>query len=118
MANQAFRLDDPQDLSAVFEVEATLDSDAGPASACRLLRKISPGITDLSGLHYDTARKRLYIISDQNNLLFVTKPDGSPIAVYTELPGSDQEGIALDEDGNLYITQDSGGIIKIRWEEK
>jgi len=28
------------------------------------------------------------------------------------MPGKDQEGIAVDPDGNLYIAQDSGQIIK------
>jgi len=29
--------------------------------------------------------------------------------------GDDQEGITLDDEGYLYIAQDSGGIIKIRY---
>jgi hypothetical protein len=31
------------------------------------------------------------------------------------LPGKTQEGITLDGDGHVYIAQDEGGVVKIRW---
>ena len=31
------------------------------------------------------------------------------------LIGESQEGITMDPDGHLYIAQDQGGIIKVRW---
>jgi hypothetical protein len=55
------------------------------------------------------------LISDSNNLLIVTTPAGDVIAQYTDLPGADQEGIAFDASGNMYIAQDSGGIVQIEW---
>jgi uncharacterized protein YjiK len=118
VANQAFALNNPNDRSAVFEVEVPLADKAGTSSACKLLREFSLGVTDLSDLHYDASQSRLYIISDSNNLLFVTTLSGRVIAKYTELPCADQEGIAFDDDGNIYIAQDSGGVVKIKWPDR
>jgi uncharacterized protein YjiK len=118
VANQAFDLNNPQDISAVFEVEAPLNDSSDKPSACKLLRQFSLGATDLSDLHYDAARNRLYVISDANNLLFVTTPDGQVQAKYTDLPCADQEGIAFDDAGSMYIAQDSGGIVKIEWPDR
>jgi uncharacterized protein YjiK len=118
IANQAFGLNDPNDVSAVIEVEVPLADESGKPLACKLLRQFSLGVTDLSDLHYDAARNRLYVISDSNNLLFRTTPDGRVIAKYTDLPCADQEGIAFDDAGYMYIAQDSGGVVKIKWSDK
>jgi uncharacterized protein YjiK len=75
-------------------------------------------VTDLSDMHYDAARGRLYVVSDCNNLLFVATPDGRVIVKYTDLPPADREGIAFDDAGNTYIAQDSGGVLKIKWSDK
>jgi uncharacterized protein YjiK len=118
VANQAFRLEDAKDASAVFEVEVPLADKAGTPPTGKLLRQFSLGVTDLSDLHYDASRNRLYVISDSNDLLFVTTLAGRVIAKYTDLPGADQEGIAFDNAGNTYIAQDSGGVMKIKWSDK
>jgi uncharacterized protein YjiK len=91
-------------------------SEKPPAG--RLLRKFSLDTTDLSDLCYDAVRKRLYIISDYNNLLFIATADGNVLARYTGLPCEDQEGIAFDSSGAMYIAQDSGGIVKIDWPDR
>ena len=115
VANQAFDLNNPQDISAIFEVEVPLNDDTDNPSPCRLLRYFSPGVTDLSDLYYDNSKSTLHIISDSNNLLMLAYPYGHVFAKYTDLPCSDQEGIAADDSGNIYIAQDSGGIVKIRY---
>jgi uncharacterized protein YjiK len=99
-------------------VEVPLTDESGKPPTCTLLRQFSLGVTDLSDLHYDAARSRLYVISDSNNLLFGTTPDGRVIAKYTDLPCADQEGIAFDDTGNMYIAQDRGGVVKIKWSDK
>ena len=83
----------------------------------KLTRQFSLGVTGLSDIHCAAARDRLYVISDSNNLLFVTTQNGRVIAKYSNLPCNDQEGIAFDDVGNTYIAQDSGGIVKIRWSD-
>jgi hypothetical protein len=30
-------------------------------------------------------------------------------------PGDNQEGLAMDSEGLVYIAQDTGGILKVRW---
>lgn len=118
VANQAFTLNDPQDVSAVFEVEIPLADKTGKPPAGKLLRQFSLGVTDLSDMHYDAARDRLFIISDANDLMFVTTLSGRVITKYTNLPCADQEGIAFDGAGNMYIGQDSGGVVKVKWSAK
>jgi uncharacterized protein YjiK len=118
VANQVFVLNDPEEISAVFEVEVPLADKADNPPSCKLLSMFSLGVTDLSDLCFDVARNRLYIISDINDLLFVTTRTGRVIAKYTDLPCADQEGIAFDEAGNIYIAQDSGGVTKIKWPER
>lgn len=117
-ANQAFDMNNPQDVSAIFEVEVPLKDTTDNPTACKLLRSFSLGVTDLSDLHYDTIRNRLYAISDNNNMLIVTTPDGRVFAKHTDLPCADQEGITFDDARNLYIAQDSGGVVKIKWSGK
>ncbi|HJN17490.1 MAG TPA: hypothetical protein QGH10_18435, partial [Armatimonadota bacterium] len=59
-------------------------------------------------------RDRLYVISDSKNLFMEATTDGQVLAAYA-FPGANQEGIALDPEGYIYIAQDSGGILKHKW---
>ena len=72
---------------------------------------------DLCGLYYDQGSDRLYAISGVGNTLFELTKDGKILAA-SILPGDTQEGIAVDKAGFLYIAQDSGGIVKVKWERK
>ena len=54
------------------------------------------------------------ILSDQANLLLKYSTTFDFLDAFA-LPGDNQEGIAMDEAGHLYIAQDSGGIIKLIW---
>lgn len=113
VANQSFSLNSPEDPSAIFEVEVPLkDRSAAPATV-KSIRCITPGVIDLSGLHYDAKSDHLYAISDATNAFFEMTRDGKILRSYA-LPGDDQEGITVDDKGFLYIAQDSGGIIKLK----
>jgi len=72
---------------------------------------------DLSALHYDEKSGHLYVMSDATNTLFEITTEGKILKAFT-FPGDNQEGIAADDKGFLYIAQDSGGIIKIKWNRK
>lgn len=114
VANQSFTLDNEEDPSAIFEVELPLRSRSNRNSQAKILRYFTPGIIDLSGLFYDCTNDYLYVISDATNTFFEITKDGDILKSYA-FPGKNQEGIAVDMKGFLYIAQDSGGIIKLKW---
>ncbi len=111
--NQALDLDLMQegDGSLLIEFEAPLQSGSGKISEARLLRVVEMPVIDLAGMHYNHDKNTLYIVSDKLNLCLEVSREGKILKPYT-FPGDDQEGIAIDDEGNLYIAQDSGGIIK------
>ena len=111
VANQAFTLSDEQDISAVFQVELPLRD---PADRVRITAYFEPGVIDLSGLCYDAGADVLLVISDATNTMMQYSRDHEMLRGYA-FPGDNQEGIAVDPDGYLYIAQDSGGIIKMEW---
>ena len=111
VANQAFTLTDEQDVSAIFEVEVPLRTRRGEP---RITGCTMPGIIDLSGLHYDATTDRILAIGDATNLILEYSRDLELLSVQA-FPGDNQEGVTVDPDGFLYIAQDTGGIVKIRW---
>ncbi|MGQ9660861.1 MAG: SdiA-regulated domain-containing protein [Kiritimatiellia bacterium] len=110
VANQSFSLSSPDDRAGIFEIELPLRSSE--ETPVRILRAVYPGVTDLAGLCYNASTGRLLVVSDVNDLLLDMKPNGEIVSCYV-LPGTDQEGIALDDQGFLYIAQDCGGILKL-----
>ena len=113
VANQCFTMTNTEDVSAIFEVEVPLNGGKTGSKAA-ILRYIPLGVIDLSGLHYDAAHDRIYVISDATNILLEIEKSGEIVNAHA-LPGDNQEGIALLDTGFLYIAQDSGGIIKLEW---
>lgn len=115
IANQAWRLDRPDDRSVIVEVALPLRSmpDGASGGDVPILRMIEPGVTDLSGMLWEADRERLLVVSDDNNALLEMTLNGDVMRVRA-FPGAAQEGIALDGAGDLYIAQDSGGILKVR----
>ena len=71
------------------------------------------GISCYDGLTWEN-----YSVSDGLPALTFIKiavdRQGQVLKAYT-LPGEKQEGVALDAAGFLYLVQDSGGIIKVKW---
>jgi uncharacterized protein YjiK len=114
ITNQSFDLDNEEDISAVFEVEAPLRSGTGSESKARILGYFSLGVIDLSAIHYDEESDHLYVVSDATNSIFEVTRDGVIVRSYA-FPGDNQEGIAVDDQGYAYIAQDSGGIVKVKW---
>ena len=68
---------------------------------------------DPSAMYYDSETGLLNVVSDADNILVEITLEGKLINEYAFL-GDNQEGIAWDEEGYLYIAQDSGGIIKVK----
>ena len=116
LANQSLTLDDPEDPSIIFTVELPLTS-AAPASGkipVDIVSYFYPRVIDISGLYYDASRDLIYAISDSHNALLEITPSGETVRAYA-FPGDNQEGITVDPDGYVYIAQDSGGIVKLKW---
>ena len=116
-ANQSFSLTDAAEPSALFEIGVPLRTASGPKAQAKILRMMPLPVIDLAGLHYDASRDRLYVVSDSHNAFLEVSRDGQLLAAYA-FPGRAQEGITVDPDGFVYIAQDSGGIVKIRWRRK
>lgn len=110
IANQARDREAAEDIAAIFQVELPLRSGKGDARVS-IERFFVTGISDMSGLAYDAKTQVLYIISDSNNSIFLARTSGVLLKGYA-LPEFDQEGIAFDASGNVYIARDSGGIIR------
>jgi uncharacterized protein YjiK len=68
---------------------------------------------DPAGMYYDFETNHLNIVSDADNIFVEITLEGKLIKEYAFL-GNDQEGICRDNEGFLYIAQDSGGIIKVK----
>lgn len=105
VANQGEGRGDPESARLV-EIALPL-SDAGNGRG-RILRVLESRIRDLSGLHYLPAQRRLALISDRQNLYLELSLRGE-ILLARSLPGHDQEGVAVDGDGAIYIAVDDDG---------
>lgn len=116
LSNQNLDPESQEDPSIILEVEVPLTSSSSGSLTAKIVRYFSIGVGDLSGLHYDRASDHLYVISDMTNTFFEITKAGK-ILKSCSLPGKDQEGIAVDDAGFFYVTQDSGGVIKFTWDE-
>jgi len=112
VGNQSFSLKPQREPSIICEVVLPLVSSKAKKAEGRIIRSIPMPIIDISGLAYDSLCDCLIVISDTTNLLLEVRRDGDISHQYL-LPGDDQEGIALDEKGFMYIAQEVGGVIKI-----
>ena len=112
IGNQTINLKPSGERSVVCEVSVPLNSSNTQVSECTIVRFFEMDFVDISGLTYDTQADSLVLISDTTNLLVELKRDGSMLHRYL-LPGNDQEGVTLDGLGYMYISQESGEIIKL-----
>jgi hypothetical protein len=114
VANQGFDLRATEDVSAIFEIEVPLKTSAASKASARIVRRLPLPLIDISDMYYDSTRDLVYVISDVTNTLFEMTREGKALRSYA-LPGDNQEGFTVDPDGFIYIAQDSGGIIKLKW---
>jgi hypothetical protein len=115
VANQAFSLDEPKDTSALIEIELPIrEADGSDAAEPRILAYHRIDVIDLAGLHYDRASEHFFVVCDSPNALLKISRDGR-IRRGWALPGDEQEGLAIVDGEHLYIAQDVGGILRIRW---
>ena len=108
-----FFLGNQWDPSCIFEVRVPLRSSKAAEAEAKILRVLPVKLDDPAAMYYDPVRRRLNVLSDADNILIEVSLDGWLMAQYA-FPGNDQEGLARDDEGYLYIAQDCGGIIKIK----
>ena len=111
VGNQAFTLSNPEDISAVFRVELPLRTRREPV---RITGYFEPGIIDVSALNYDATTGHILLVSDATNTMLEYSHDDRLLNVWA-FPGDNQEGVTVDDEGFIYIAQDTGGIIKLKW---
>ncbi len=108
-----FYLGNQWDPPCVMEVLVPLESCGGKECEARILRVLPIEMDDPAAMYYDSQSRLLNVVSDADNILVEIDLKGRIIKEYAFL-GNDQEGIAVDEEGYLYIAQDCGGIIKVK----
>jgi len=101
------------DPSCVMEIYLPLKTSREKSGEASILRVLPLHIDDPSAMYYDPETGLLNVVSDADNILVEVSLEGKIIKEYA-FPGDSQEGIARDDEGNLYIAQDSDGILKIK----
>ncbi len=108
-----FYMGNQWDPPCIMEVLVPLKSSQSKTAEARILRVLPFRIDDPSAMYYDSEKGLLNVVSDADNILVEITLNGKLISEYAFL-GDEQEGIARDEDGYLYIAQDRGEIIKVK----
>ncbi len=106
VANQGEGVSGDKEAARLVELELPLSTPGDGRG--HILRVFDSRIGDLAGMHYLPKRRRLALISDRHNLYLELSLDGE-VLLARSLPGRDQEGIAVDGDGAIYIAVDGGG---------
>jgi len=109
LANKNSFIDDPDNPSAIFEVELPI-RDKSNGTTGRVISNIPLQFGSVSGLHYDAANNGFLAVSDNRNSIFSLELSGTIRSCY-RIPGTQQEGITFDTTGSAYVVDDAGGVI-------
>ena len=112
VGNQSFSLEPGDEKSLLAEAVLPLKTARGKKGEARVLRVFPPGVIDISALHYCPESDTLFFASDASNTFYQIDRNWNYLRAKA-FPGANQEGIALDGKGTMYIAQDSGGILVI-----
>jgi len=102
-----------EDPACIMELYVPIKTSPAYEAEARILRVLPFQMRDPGAIAYDPKTKLLNIVSDSDNLFLEITLDGKLVKEYA-FPGNDQEGIAWDDQGYIYICQDSGGILKLK----
>jgi len=89
----------------VFQLPIVSSTTSTAVTHIRTIPAIN-GMNNISDMHYEASQGVLYAIYDPAKLLLAMKPDGT-LTKEWNLPGNDQEGLAL-KGTDLYIGEDYG----------
>ncbi len=101
------------DPSMIMEVLVPLKSSRAGEAEAKIIRVLPFQMDDPAAMYYDPETGLLNVVSDADNILVEITLSGKLVRQYAFL-GDEQEGICLDDEGNLYIAQDLGKIIKVK----
>ncbi|MBN2409020.1 MAG: SdiA-regulated domain-containing protein [Candidatus Aminicenantes bacterium] len=97
----------------IMEVLCPLKSSRAEEAEARIIRVLPFRMDDPAAMYYDPVTKLLNVVSDADNILVEITLEGRLVNEYA-FPGDNQEGVCRDDEGYLYIAQDSGGILKVK----
>ncbi|MCK4363987.1 MAG: SdiA-regulated domain-containing protein [Candidatus Aminicenantes bacterium] len=101
------------DPPCIIEILVPLRSSRTETAEARIIRVLPFKMDDPAGMYYDSKTGHLNVVSDAYNILVEITLEGKLVREYAFL-GDNQEGIAKDDEGYLYIAQGEGGIIKVK----
>ena len=108
-----FYIGNQWDPPCVMHVQVPLKSTQKRTTEAHILWVLPLDLDDPAAIFYDSKNALLNVVSDADNILVEITLDGKIVREYAFL-GDNQEGIARDDEGYLYIAQDSGGILKVK----
>ena len=108
-----FYISNQWDPPCIMEVYIPLKTSQFYEAEARIIRVLPFKIDDPAAMFYDPKTGLLNVVSDADNILVEITLKGKLVRQYAFL-GDNQEGITRDDEGNLYIAQDTGGILKVK----
>ena len=108
-----FYVSNQLDPPCIIELLVPIKTSQDPMSDAIIIRVLPFTMNDPAAMYYDSKTKLLNVVSDFDNILVELTLDGKLLNQYAFL-GDNQEGLARDDAGYLYIAQDSGGILKVK----
>jgi uncharacterized protein YjiK len=108
-----FYVSNQMDPPCIIELLVPLITTQFKSAEAKIIRVLPFKMDDPAAMYYDPKTRLLNVVSDFDNILVELTLDGKLINQYAFL-GDNQEGLARDEKGFLYIAQDSGGILKVK----
>ena len=108
-----FYLGNQWDPPCIVEILVPLESTHADEAEARIIRVLPFKMDDPGGMYYDQKTRNLNVVSDADNILVEITLEGKLVREYAFL-GDNQEGLAKDDEGYLYIAQGEGGIIKVK----
>ncbi len=106
LSNQSNVFFPKKDPSVLFSV------DKKAKAKVAIKRLYDHGYQDIAGLDYHD--KKLYMVSDKEDLLLVYDIKEKKVLKEVKLPPFSQEGVALDDVGYIYFANDEGSILKYK----
>jgi uncharacterized protein YjiK len=72
------------------------------------------GYEDLTAITYVAELDRLLVVSDAQDVLIIMRTDGT-VERHVPLPGKQQEGLAVDAEGNIWVADDKDkSVLKLK----